>query len=323
MNLDSIVKVFKKSTKAVILPHIAADGDAIGSALALRSALAQTGLESVIYVEEKIPFLYSFLPGIDEIKIYDGGRLETDFDLAIALDTGDRDRLGKRKGLFDAAPVNVNIDHHSTNTAFGIYNHIDITASAVGEIIYRLIQMLEVELDRDRATCLYVAIATDTGGFRFSNTTPETHRITAELLGKGVDVAEVSRKIFDTVTFEKVKLMGEAIGSIRLFENGQAAMIVLTDEMILRTGASEEDCEGIVDIARKIQGVEVAIMLRSRSDGTVKGNLRSHEKVDVSAIARFFGGGGHVRAAGFTSHMQLSELIEQISQRVAEALKNS
>lgn len=319
-NLETIVKVIQKASRAVILPHVSADGDAVGSALALHSALTRLGLDSVIYLEEQVPAIYSFLPGTDTVQVYGSQAIE--FDLAIALDTGDRGRLGKRIEVFDQAGVKVNIDHHSTNTSFAMYNFVDTKASAVGEIVYRIIEMLGLEPDGDIATCLYAAITTDTGGFRFSNTTSETHRITAELISRGVDVAAVSRKVFDTVSLEKAKLMGQAIGAIELFENGQAAMIVLTDEMMQKSGASEEDCDGIVNIARNISGVEVAFMLRSRSDGTIKGNLRSQERVDVSAIAKAFGGGGHIRAAGFTSRLPIDQLTAQIAEKIAVSLKS-
>ncbi len=324
-SLDDVAKIIGESKKALILPHVSADGDAVGSSLALLLALRRAGLEAEVCMEEDIPLVYEFLPGTGDARVCSPDIpsciAQADFDIAIALDAGDINRLGKRAGLFNAARVTVNIDHHSTNTMFAMYNYVDVKASAVGEIIYGLIKKLGVHIGRDIAECLYVAIATDTGGFRFSNTVPETHLIAAELIKCGIDVASISRRIFDTASFEKIKLMGEAINSISIFEDGKAAMIVLTDEKIARTGAVDEDFDGIVDIAGKIRGVEVAVLLRTQPDGSVKANLRSKEKVDVAAIASSFGGGGHVRAAGFTTKMPLEEVIKNLREQIALSLK--
>jgi len=185
------------------------------------------------------------------------------------LDTGDLQRLGKRVEIFNDADMTVNIEN----------------SAAVGEMIYRLLKKMEINLDRDMATCLYVAIATDTGGFRYGNTTTVTHQITADLINNGVDVSYISQTVFETVSLPKVKLMGKAIENLELFENGKLAVIKITDDLLRSVGAKEEDCEGIVNIGRNIEGVEVAVAIRERPGGELKINFRSKNYVDVSAIA--------------------------------------
>jgi phosphoesterase RecJ-like protein len=318
MELDRIVSRLKESDKIVILPHISADGDAVGSCLALAMALRKLGKKPKVLLEEDIPYVYAFLPGRELAEVYFSGNAA--FETAVALDTGDLGRLGARRSVFEAAAVTINIDHHNTNTEFGFYNYVSSGSSAVGEIVHRMIKMLGLEADADIATCLYVAIATDTGGFRYSNTTPLTHRIASELLDAGVKVAEVSQRIFDTSSYEKVKLTGAAIGRLELFENGKIAMTALDNELIKSTGAREEDCDGIINVARNIRGVEVAAMLRQWDNGEIKVNLRSASYVDVSAIAGLYKGGGHKKAAGYITGGSLEDAKAKLLKDIKEAL---
>ncbi|GAE87520.1 3'-to-5' oligoribonuclease A [Acetivibrio straminisolvens JCM 21531] len=240
--------------------------------------------------------------------------------MVIALDTGDMERLGKRAAIFNDAGITVNIDHHPTNTQFGQVNLVNTDSAAVGEMIYRLIEMMGINIDKDMATCLYVAIATDTGGFRYSNTTPVTHRITADLINNGVDVSYISQTVFETVSLPKVKLMGKAIENLELFENGKLAIIKITDDLLKSVGAKEEDCDGIVNIGRNIEGVEVAVVIRQRAGGELKINFRSKNYVDVSVIANRHSGGGHKRAAGCTIKCGINEAKEMLIKEIREVL---
>ncbi len=302
MILIDIINVLKESKKVIVMPHVSVDGDGLGSSLALGLALEKMGISAQIWLEEDIPFMYSFLPGSHLVKVYDGdsNAFGEGIDTVVALDTGDLPRLGKRAEVFNKAEITINIDHHNTNDEFAQYNFVNVNSSAVGEILYQLIKMMGIRFDKDIATCLYVAISTDTGGFRYSNTTSVTHQIAGDLLNSGVNVAEISQKIFDITSYEKVKLMGAAINSLELFENGKVAFITISDDDMKSTGAKEEECDGIVNIGRNIRGVEVAVMIRPRSNGEIKVNLRSNSYVDVSEIAKLYSGGGHKRAAGCT-----------------------
>jgi bifunctional oligoribonuclease and PAP phosphatase NrnA len=277
--------------------------------------LQKMGKNTSVFIEEPIPFIYDFLPESKAAQLFSGNNQI--FDLVIALDTGDLGRLGKRIEIFDNAKITVNIDHHFTNSEFAFHNYIDSNSSAVGEIIYQLIKMMDQKLDSEIATCLYVAIATDTGGFRFSNTTAVTHQIVADLISNNVNVSEISQKVFDTVTYGKVKVLGEAIKSLELLEYGKLAVLTISDETIKNVGAKDEDCDGIINTGRNINGVEVAILLRVKENGEIKVNLRSKNYVDVGAIANMYSGGGHKRAAGCT--VQGSQ--EDVKKRLIDDIK--
>jgi phosphoesterase RecJ-like protein len=296
--LKKIAEALADAGNIAILPHIAADGDAIGSSLALALGLSGAGKEVSVLLEEQVPQIYGFLPGLEMAGVYggDGGK----YDIAVALDCGDIERLGSRKPVFEKAAVTVNIDHHTTNTGFAMLDYVDTGCAAAGEIIYRLFGLMGIDPGKDAAICLYTAITSDTGGFRYSNTTSATHIIASELLKKGIDVADISRRIFDTVSPGKVRLMGEAVNSLELLENGRIALMTVSCEAMRRSGAADEDTDGIINIARNISGVEAAAMLREMENGDIKVNLRSNSYVDVSAVASKYSGGGHIKAAGFT-----------------------
>jgi phosphoesterase RecJ-like protein len=318
MIMNDIASLIKDENNICIMPHISADGDAIGSSLALGMALLKLNKTVTVLTEEEIPGVYSFLSGRQLIEVYDSGK--TEFDVALALDTGDLDRLGKRVDVLKNSKISVNIDHHPTNTFFARYNYVESNAAAVGEVIYQLIKLLDVEMDTEIATCLYVALATDTGGFKFSNTTPVTHRLAADLINNGVNVAEISQRVFDATSLERVKLMGLAINSLEILEDGKVAFITLTDDMLKRAGAKEEDCDGIVNIARNIDGVEVSTLFRQRENGVFKVNFRSKSYVDVSHIANTYSGGGHTRASGCVIRGELMEIKDKVLCEIKKVL---
>lgn len=304
--LDRIADTIIASDTIAILPHVASDGDALGSSFALALVLSGMGKKVDVLLEEDVPLLYSFLPGKNLSKVH--VKSDMHYALALALDCGDIERLGSRRDVFDSADHTVNIDHHNTNTKFAMQNYVDKASSSTGEIIYMLLGEMGQKPDTDVAVNLYIALSTDTGGFRYSNTSARTHLIASQLISQGVNVAEISRIVFDTASYEKVKLTGAAIQSIELVEDGRIAVMTLANETIRNTGAREEDSDGIINIARNIRGVEVAVMLRQLDSGEIKVNLRSNKYVDVSAVAGRYSGGGHKRAAGFTTAGDLEQI---------------
>jgi len=311
-----ISKLLSEAGGIAIFPHISADGDAIGSSLALGLALKNAGKKIVIYIEENIPTSFRFLPGLELADFYN----ESDevMDVNIALDTGDVGRLASRAETFFKAPCTINIDHHVTNSKFGHLNFVDALSASTGEIVYSLLKQMKLKIDKDIAVCLYTAIATDTGGFQYGNTTAQTHRIAAELIETGINVGEISQRIFDNTTYEKLKLTQKSIELLELHENSKLAVVVLSLEDIRSTGAKDEDCDGIVNIGRSIEGVEVSVLIKQKENNEVRVNFRSKSYVDVSEVAAIFDGGGHKRAAGCT----IKGSVEDAKAKIINAVKD-
>lgn len=318
MMMNRIIEEIKKAKKIAILPHVSADGDSIGSSLALYLSLKKIGINSDVITEEPISHNYSFLEGSKEAIVYTNNN--TKYDTAIAIDCGDKERLAQRNEIFENATITINIDHHPTNKEFAIYNNIDVSVSSVGEIIYQIIKLMGTDIDKCIAEALYVAIATDTGGFRYSNTTSVTHQIIGDLINSGVNVADISQRIFDTVSLEKAKLTAAAISSIEILEKGKIAYITISKDVFKKTGANEEDFDGLADIGRNIEGVEVAVSFRQLNDKETKINFRSKTYVDVATIACLYKGGGHHRAAGATVNASIDELKKLVLKDLVEVL---
>lgn len=319
MEMDKkIVRIIKEAGGIAIFPHVSADGDAIGSSLALALALRNAGKEVKVYMEESIPAVYKFLPGMELTAFHE--EADEVMDVNIALDTGDTGRLASRGEFFFRAPCTVNIDHHVTNTKFAHHNFVDSHSASTGEIVFLLLKEMGIEPDADIAMCLYTAIATDTGGFKYGNTTAGTHRIAAELLETGIDISELSQKIFDNTTYTKLKLTQRSIELLELYENSKLAVTVLSLADINLLGAKDEDCDGIVNIGRSIEGVEVSLLIKEKDTNVARVNLRSKNYVDVSEIAAAFGGGGHKRAAGCTLEGSLAEVKTKLIDAIKDKL---
>jgi len=288
-----IVSAINDSKKIIILPHKSADGDCLGSAFALKLMLQSIGKEVVVLLEEKNPVsrICNILFGVE-------GENEINNDLVICVDCGDKGRLGDRVSFFDNCNVTVNIDHHPTNNNFATYNYVDSTASATGEIIFELAKYMNIEIDKEIATNIYIAIASDTGGFSYSNTKPKTHRIVAELLETGFNNADINQFLFDSNSFTRLMLMKEALNSLEVFADGKIALISITEGQIKQLGAEEDDANGLISLARSLDTAKVSLCLREQNGGKdVKVSMRSNV-INVSEICQKFGGGGHLRASG-------------------------
>lgn len=297
------------SNNIAILPHVSADGDSIGSGSALALALKRIGKKAQVILEEKVPISFAFLPGNELLKVYD--KEQEEYDCVIAIDTGDLNRLGERFTIFNVAKSKINVDHHITNTMFGDLNYVDIKASSVAEIIWDMLQSINFEVDEEIGTCLYTSIMTDTGGFRYSNTTSKTHEIAGKLIDIGVNISKVSQEIFESSSLARLKILGEVLKTLDVYFDGKVACLYLTDKMLESTGSTEDDAEGMVNYARGIRGVEVGVMLREKN-GQIKVSLRSKEYVDVANITASLGGGGHKRAAGCTLQGDIFEIKQKM-----------
>lgn len=318
--MNRVIDAIRKHDSILIFPHINMDGDALGSSLALAFAIKSLNKEVKIIVNEKAPQVYKFLPGLAFVK---RGKGETYEDkLGIALDTGDIERLGKRGVLFDKCELTINIDHHISNTEYADINLVSKKSAATGEIIFKLIKEMEFKIDKNVATCLYTAISTDTGGFRYANTTAFTHIMAAELFDYGIDIEFLSRTLFDLVPYRKAKLAALVGNTLKLHKDGEIAILQVPSEIMLESGALEEDCDGIVNIAREVQGVLVAALAKEMPDDMIKVNLRSNCDIDVARLAMERGGGGHQKAAGYTVKSSMIDEIDFLVCEISELIVN-
>lgn len=312
-SLQEIAGVLRKCKRAVICGHTMPDGDSIGSVLAMRLLLAEIGLETQVLAADRIPNIYSFLPGVEHFTPFVGQHGE--FDVAVILDCTDLDRLGGDLGEFIShLPVVVNIDHHVSNLEFGTYNYVDDTAAATGEIVYRLITEMQAELTGEVAVNLYTALTMDTGSFKFDNTTEKTHYIAAELYRTGIDIAEINRHLFAKKDFIQLKLLGYALAQLKITAEGRIAWITIPLQVFHELGAQEEHGDGIINYPRMVNGAEVGILFREISPGKFKVGFRSKKLVDVNKLAGMFGGGGHPRASGCT----IEGTIEEVEKKVID-----
>ena len=288
-----------------ILTHIQPDGDAIGSCLALAHLLKITGKSVDVYCQDKVPAYLQFLMGTELFQAK--YKKEMDYDLNIAIDCSDKDRLGIYSNDYLSAIHTVNIDHHISNTLYAKTNLVDPKAAATGEIIYRLVRAFTDKPCRDIAEALYTAISTDTGGFRFCNTTAHSYRIAAELVDCGIDVEQINTHLYKTNRLERVRLLERALSSLTLYDDNRIAIISITQEDLFATGAVESEIENIVNYAKDIIGVEWGILLKEMNDGTVRISFRSKGGIDVSKLAEQFEGGGHRAAAGASLNMNIEQ----------------
>ncbi len=284
-----IADLLKSLDKVAVTTHVGADGDAIGSSAALVRLMRSLGAEAVFCHREPVPnYLRWLVPGEALTE------LPPDHDLLV-VDTSRADRVGVD---YEGVPVRLNLDHHADNPLYGEYNLVDGTAAASAQIVASLYKECGVPLEKDSATAIYTGVSTDTGGFRFRNVSPAAHELVADLLRAGVVPAEVDDRINRTGTVPQLKIVGASLANAE--RHGNAIISTVDNDDYERTGASELDSKESIDRLRTVAGVEVVAHLREVEGGT-KGSLRS-ESVDVSEVARRFGGGGHRLAAGFTVH---------------------
>jgi len=312
---EQVLREIRRGQRFAVVTHENLDGDALGSLVAMHSVLRALGKDAVMVIApEEFP-----LPPEYRFFALDGLLTEVPEDLderiTIFLDCGNLDR-NPLAALREAEPL-LNIDHHHDNTRFGTVNHIVEEASCTAEIVWDLMPSLGIPLSTQIAEALYVGLVTDTGRFSYENTTPRAHRMAAELIEAGIDAAGLYRRIYEGVPYAKLELLARALTAARRYDDGRLAVSVLTGEDFTQTAAEDSYSEGIVDHLRAVRGTKVAALIRDVTSGCHSGERKvslraSDDEVDVSAIARAFGGGGHRRAAGFSSELSTAELIDAI-----------
>ena len=322
-DLERVGQELRARERFLLTAHEGPDGDALGSLLGMHHVLTQLGKDSVMFLAAKefpLPIEYRFLP-LEEVFH------EPPADLAdrtvVFLDCGNIDRMPV-DWLSDGDNFRINIDHHHDNTRFGDANLVDVTASSTAEIVYDLACLLGAEITPEIAAALYVGLITDTGKFMYENTNAHTHRVAAELIDAGVDVDDTYRRLYEHVPLEKLRLVSRALDGIQRHCRDRVAVSYITAADYEETGAGEEMTEGVIDFLRSIEGVKVAAVVRDLAKGSRaarKVSLRSSDgAIDVSAIARRQGGGGHKRAAGFSTDLELDGLVALLCDEVGSQL---
>ncbi|MFN2388700.1 MAG: bifunctional oligoribonuclease/PAP phosphatase NrnA [Actinomycetota bacterium] len=298
---DRAVDALRGATEVALACHVNPDGDALGSMLAAglgfrqlgKTAHASWGTSPV-----KMPPSYGFLPGADLLQ--DPGALP-ETEVFLALDCGAAHRLGELEDRARAARVLVNLDHHPGNDGFGHLNIVVPSASSTAELMTRLLQDLGVTLDRDIATCLYTGLVTDTGRFQYSNSSPDTLRLAADLLALGVPATEIAQEVFESSPFAYLKLVGRVLERATLVEDAGFVYSWIELRDLKETGVAPDETEKLVDLVRSTRAADVAALFKEQDDGRFRVSLRSKGSRSVGAIARANGGGGHELAAGFTA----------------------
>jgi phosphoesterase RecJ-like protein len=301
----------------LITAHERLDGDAIGSELALWHMLRNLGKEAVVYNQDRTPENYLFLPGSDRI-VHELPALAP-FEVAFILDCSELDRVGEASDRIGTIPNLINIDHHVSNGGFCDVRLIDPQASSTGELIFRLTRDMNLTVTGEMATCLYAAILTDTGGFRYGSTRRGTLLAAADLVADGADPQWISENIYESDPPARIRLLTAVLPTLRLEEDGRVGSLAVTQKALADAGALPEHAEGLVDLPRSIRGVEISILYAELRDGGFKLSLRSKGKVNVESVARAFGGGGHINAAGCRAEGELSA----IRRRVIKAIRAS
>ena len=322
MSLKKAVELIRKSKNFLISAHTNPEGDALGSELAFYWLVKKLGKEAVIVNEDNVPPECEFMPGINNIRKYRNERQKFNFDCFVTLDSSDLKRTGEVYRLNYCNKPILNIDHHISNRKFADVNWVDPDASSCSEMIYRLYKKMKVEIDKNAALTLYVGILTDTGSFRYSNTSAFTHRAVAELLEFGINVPEIYKYAYENIPFDDMKILIKTLPAIRKDAKGKLIWFEVPHNLLRNKKLSFDLTEHLLTFGRAIRGVEVVALFKENlgTKNEIRVNLRSQGKVDVNEIASYFGGGGHKAAAGATIQGKIDSVRRKVLEKIKKAL---
>lgn len=313
MMLESAAKTLLSKDKILILTHRSPDGDTIGSGYALAMALRKLGKSVKVDCTDPFPEKYSYFT-------YKLEKLEFDEEFVVSVDIADTKLLGEKLSDY-ADKIDLCIDHHGSNTKYAKEYYVEASAAAAAQVIAKLIRLMNVEFDKDIANAIYTGITTDTGCFRYTNVTAETHRIAADMIDCGAESGMINRLMFETKSRSRLEIERRVMDSIQFYLDGRCAIAYATIDMMKESGAVDSDMEGVSSLPRQIEGVMAGITLREKNNGKFKVSVRTTDELDASAICANFGGGGHKAAAGCMITGTLNEAIEQIIEVVRQALE--
>ncbi|MFA5261916.1 MAG: bifunctional oligoribonuclease/PAP phosphatase NrnA [Candidatus Omnitrophota bacterium] len=317
--MKTIIRVIKKHKTFLISTHVNPDPDALCSELALAGFLRARGKKVLIVNHKPLPQQFRFLPGSSEIKSYKEGQ-QLAYDVAIVVDCGDLDRIGKVQDLLQEGKALINIDHHITNDRFGDINLVQPKASSTAEVLYDLLAAAKHALTKDLAMHLYIGIMTDTGSFRYENTSARTHAIVAKLMEFKYSVPALYRKLYEMISFRDLKEFTKVISHFDIFSAGKIICVELTKTSLSKFSQAFDLRDAIFRFLRSIKGVEVFVILTEIERNKTRVNLRSSNKFDVAKLANYFHGGGHRRASGCMIHKNISKTRTEVIREIKKAL---
>ena len=308
--IAAIARELRDNKRFLLTTHVNPDGDAIGSLGALALVLEDMGKKVVAYCQDEIPAFLRFLPYSDRIVKEIPG--PDRFDVAVVLDCGELDRIGNAAEVLQHVEKIIHIDHHSSSDDFGQLNLVRPECSSTAEILYEIIQAIPASLNKEAAENIYTAILTDTGSFRFANTTARALDIAAEMVALGVAPDKIASEVYDSMSPERLRLLARSLHTLTLRANGRLATMQVSRRMLEETKTTVMDTDGFVNYPRGISTAEMAIFFREMDSGKVNVSLRSRGKLNVAEFARSYDGGGHHNAAAFRAEGSLPEVVEEI-----------
>ena len=315
LNLSTLCKFLKKHDDYIILTHISPDGDTLGSAYALALGLISMGKKAFVVCNDEIPAKYNYFVKEAALK-------SIDYKTIVAVDVADAKLLGSLYEKY-SDKIELNIDHHISNTHYAKNLYLDASASATAECIYDVLKKLHVKITPLIATALYTGISTDTGCFKYANVTPKTHLIAADLHKYGIDAAEINRRMFDTKSKERVELEKMVLDTAEFHFDNRCLVLTVTGEMQEVSGCEPSDLDGVASISRSVEGVLIGVSIKQTEEDTYKISLRTYEPFDASEICKTLGGGGHKAAAGCTLEGSLNDVKKQIIDAVGKAIEKN
>jgi phosphoesterase RecJ-like protein len=318
--IEDIFAVINQHQRFVILSHIRPDGDAIGSTIALGSTLEGMGKDVTYMNEDGVPESLMFLNGSD--KIEQPSYEVLDVEIMIAVDCANKPRLGEKSLQMAAnAKLCINIDHHKSNSGYGDLNYIDANSPATGQIIYQMITQQGLALTDVARDSIYVAVSTDTGSFQYSNTTATTYEMAADLIRRGLDTGKINEQLYDSFPYRRLALIRELLNTLEISSSGELADWQLLKKVKLDLNLKPDDSEGLINMMRSIQGVNVALFFEELMDESIRVSIRAKTgSIDACDIAQVFGGGGHTLAAGIRMSGPISEARRAVIREITKYL---
>lgn len=311
----------EKAESIIIFSHVNPDGDTLGSNLSLSEVLEQNFNKKVdsVYIG-KLPSVYTYLPKYDRLKSVEDIDKKKIYDVAIAVDVASKDRLISGVEIYDSAKLKVNIDHHKTNIGYGDININEPYSACVGMVLYKIFKDWGIEINCDIAKYLYTSLMTDTGNFRYENTTPEVFKMASELVEKGVSPCEEYRLCYESKPQNMLEFQLHILNNARFYNDGKIAVTKILREDMKKYNASEDFSEGIVEVLRTSKDVEVAAILKENNEGNTKVSLRS-KNIDITPIVKIFNGGGHTFAAGCTINKPINIAYDKLLECIQSEIK--